>query len=81
MPKPIDNEDFDPEKEYIPRLNRSEWTIIGMLGKLIVDDDGTCEVNGYARPGKDGIATKGTHENGYRVIARIDENHIKILFK
>lgn len=81
VPKPIDNEDFDPEKEYIPRLNRPEWTIIGMLGKLIVNDDGTCEVNGYAKPGKDGIATKGSRENGYRVIARIDENHIKVLFK
>lgn len=81
VPKPIDAEDYDPEKEYIPRLERSEWTIIGMLGKLILDDDGTCEVNGYARPGKDGIATKGTRENGYRVVERIDENHIKVLFK
>lgn len=81
VPKPIDAEDYDPEKEYVPRLERSEWTIIGMLGKLVLDDDGTCEVNGYAKPGKDGIATKGTRENGYRVVERIDENHIKVLFK
>ena len=52
-----------------------------MVGKLIVDDDGTCEVGGFAVPGKDGIATRGTSINGYKVIARLDENHIRVIFR
>lgn len=77
----IDNPEYDPEEKYVPRKDRPEWTAVGMMGKLVVDDDGTCEVNGYAAPGVDGIATKGTRANGYRVLARLDETHVKILFK
>jgi hypothetical protein len=49
-----------------------------MLGKLVVIDDGTCEVNGYCKP-KNGTATKS--DTGYRVLARLDETHIKVLMK
>ena len=41
---------------------------ICMLGKLLVYDDGTCEVGGYCKPNKDGIATKS--ESGYRVMLK-----------
>ena len=75
------NPDYNPEEEYISRKDRPEWCPIGMLGKLIVDDDGTCEVNGYATVGVNGIATKGTRANGYRVVARLDDNHVKVIFK
>lgn len=81
VPKPIDVEEYDSEKEYIPRLERPEWATVGMLGKLVLDDDGTCEVGGFAAPGKDGIATCGTAINGYKVIARLDENHVRVIFR
>ena len=73
------NPDYDPSLEYTPRSERQEWNTIGMLGQLIVDDDGTCEVNGYCQCNLNGIATKS--ETGYRVLKRIDESTILILFK
>ena len=73
------NEEYDPELEYIAREDRSEWDAIGLLGKLIVVDDGTCQINGYCKVSNNGIATKS--ENGYRVIQRLDDNHIKIIFR
>jgi hypothetical protein len=75
------NPNYDPDKPYTPRLERPEWDAIGMMGKLVLDDDGTCEVGGFAAPGKDGIATRGTSVNGYKVIARLDENHVRVIFK
>lgn len=75
------NEDFREEENesYISRLDRKEWAAVGLVGKLIVVDDGTCEVNGYCSPANGGIATKSM--SGYRVLSRIDENHIKVLIK
>lgn len=73
------NPDYDPSKEYTSRDKRSEWSAIGLVGKLIVVDDGTCEVNGYCKCGDNGIAIKS--DTGYRVLSRIDETHIKILIK
>ncbi len=53
------------------------------MGKLVVIDDGTCEVNGFCKVGNNGIATKAeTYGFGtYKVMNRIDENTIKILLK
>lgn len=70
---------YDPEEKYVSRDKRPEWAKVGMLGKLVVKDDGTCEVNGYCKPSAGGIATGA--ESGYRVMKRIDENHVKILFR
>ena len=58
-----------------------EGTPIGMFGQLIVVDDGSCEVNGYCRPRNGGIATKTFDRSCYRVIQRVDESHIKIIFR
>ncbi|MCH5210694.1 MAG: helix-turn-helix domain-containing protein [Oscillospiraceae bacterium] len=76
--EPIVNPDYNPDEEYIPREKRPEWGIVGMMGQLVVIDDGTCEVNGYCAPSDGGIATSA--EKGYRVIARLDETHIKVMF-
>lgn len=75
------NENFREEdnESYVSRLDRKEWAAVGLVGKLIVVDDGTCEVNGYCVPTNGGIATKS--ETGYRVLSRVDENHIKVLIK
>ena len=77
--RPILNPDYDPEREYIPRAKRPEWAAVGLLGKLTVCDDGSCTPGGYCRPGKDGTATAA--EQGFRVMERLDESHIKILFR
>ena len=71
------NPDYDSNKEYIPRSDRKEWDPVGLTGKLICIDDGTCEVNGYCYPSTNGIGTKSDH--GYRVTKRIDNTHIQVL--
>ena len=72
------NSAYDPEQEYIERKDRKEWDCVGMLGALAVRDDGTCEVNGFCGV-KDGIATKA--ESGYRVIERVSDNVIRVIFR
>ena len=71
--------DIDKDDNYTSRLDRPEWAAVGLIGKLIVVDDGTCKVNKYCYPSKSGVATSS--ETGYRVLSRIDETHIKILFR
>ena len=53
-----------------------------IYGKLVVIDDGTCEVNGFCKVGTNGVATKADSKiDAYRVMNRIDENTIRILLK
>lgn len=73
------NPNYDPSKEYIPYSERPEFGIVGLLGQLIVVDDGTCTVGGYCTSSNNGIGTKS--DKGYKVLKRIDSNHIKILIK
>lgn len=73
------NPDYDPEQKYVMRENRKEWGIVGLLGQIVMIDDGTCVVGGRIEPSENGIGTAST--SGYRVMARIDENHVKVLVK
>ena len=73
------NPDYDHTQKYIPRSERPEWSAVGMMGKLVAVDDGTCEVNGYCTVGESGVATRAEGKTRYRVMARLDENHIRIL--
>lgn len=76
---PIVSENYNDTLEYVPRGARKEYSKVGLLGQLVVQDDGTCEVNGYCTASVNGVATKS--DSGYRVIKRIDETHIKIILK
>lgn len=76
MDVPIINPDFDPNKEYIPRNKRKEWSPVGLVGQLLVRDDGTCKPNGYCKPTDGGIATNS--DTGYRVLKRINDHLVKI---
>ena len=73
------NPHYDPTQEYIPRSKRPEWAVVGMMGKLVVIDDGSCEENGWCTAGKGGIATKSETQTKFRVMKRIDKNHVKVL--
>ena len=75
----IINPEYDPNKTYVARENRKEWGVVGLCGQVVVVDDGTCFVGGYCKPSCDGIGTAS--DNGYRVMKRIDGNHIKVLIK
>lgn len=75
------NPDYDPDQEYINRRNRSEWAMVGMLGKLLVRDDGTAQINGYVNAGEGGIATASTEKTNMRVLSRINDHIVKVLLK
>lgn len=73
------NPHYDPEKEYISREQRQEWDPVGMVGMVIVEDDGTCVVGGYCKPSTNGIGTAA--ETGYRVLQRMDNTHVRVLVR
>lgn len=74
------NPSYDDSQPYTKRADRPEWQIVGMMGKLYVRDDGTCEINGYADV-KDGIATKATGKTSMRVMERVNDSIIRVLMK
>lgn len=75
---PILNKNYNPEQQYISRTDRKEWDAIGMLGKLFVLHDGTCNVGDYCVVNNEGIATKS--DSGYYVLSANNEV-AKILFR
>lgn len=75
----IVNPEYDSSKPYVMRENRQEWDTVGLCGQVVAIDDGTCFAGGYCKPSHDGIGTAA--DNGYRVMKRIDDNHIKLLIK
>lgn len=76
---PVVNPNYDPDQEYTKRADRPEWDAVGMMGKLYVRDDGTCQVNGYAKP-INGVATAST-SGTMRVIERVSDNVIRVVIK
>lgn len=77
--QPIINPEWNPLQKYTPRTKRPEWVPVGMLGKLLVRDDGTCKPGQYCKPNEEGIATSS--HTGYRVMKRTDVDQILILLK
>lgn len=77
--EPILNPEWDNSKNYIPRLQRPEWVAVGVVGKLLVRDDGTCEAGGYCKPDDEGNATAAS--TGYRVMKRTGPNIVQIFVK
>lgn len=88
--RPKLNPEYDHTQTYISRFDRPEWAAIGMLGVLAVYDDGSCQVNGYCKVADGGIATAAQGEymlaegkilRGYRVIERVADNIVKVIFR
>lgn len=77
--RPKINPEYDNGREYQPRGERSEWACVGLMGKLVVLDDGTARVNGFVYPSENGIATRADFRTRYRVMSRVDDTHIKVL--
>ncbi|MBE9913387.1 exosporium leader peptide [Paenibacillus donghaensis] len=77
--QPLVNPEWNPDEYYTRREKRPEWNAVGMMGKLLVRDDGTCKVNGYCQSNDDGIATAS--DRGYRVMERVAENIIRVVIK
>ncbi|MDF2650492.1 MAG: hypothetical protein K0Q73_6297 [Paenibacillus sp.] len=75
--QPVLNPDWNPDKVYVPRIQRSEWVAVGMLGKLLVRDDGSCQAGGLCAPNDNGLAVAA--EEGYYVLKRTGLQQILIL--
>ena len=73
------NPNYDPTLPYLPRDQRPEWAAVGLMGKLRVRDDGTCQQDGFCKPNDQGIATAS--EDGYYVIERLFGNQILVMLK
>lgn len=76
---PALNPDYRSGETYIPRSKRPEWAAVGLLGKLVAVDDGTCVPNGWCRPGQGGLATAAEGPTRFRVMSRLDETHIRVM--
>ncbi len=72
--------DFDPGRKYIPRSKRPEWDPVGLVGRLIVRDDGSCKAGGYVSA-KNGIAVRSDFRTGIKVLRRTDKTHVEVLIK
>lgn len=79
----IINPDFKENEKYIPRKDRKEWAVVCLIGQVVVNDDGTCAPGGYCKVNDNGEGTVANNEDNikYKVLERLDNNHIRILFK
>lgn len=75
VPPPDDID--DSVNHYTTRDLRPEWNAIGLLGQVVVDDDGTATPGGYVKVAESGKFTAG--KSGYLVINRVDATHIRVL--
>jgi autotransporter adhesin len=77
--RPKINPYWDPNQNCKSRRERPEWVAVGLIGQLLVREDGTCKAGRYCMPNDEGIATAAV--KGYRVIKRTGPNQILILVK
>ena len=73
------NPAYDNAEKYVPRTQRPEWDAVGLLGKLVAVDDGTCVPDGWCTVGEGGMATASKERTEYRVMARMDESHVRVM--
>ena len=75
------NPEYDATKPYVSRDERKEWAAVGLMGKLVVVDDGTCVAGRYCKLTGNGTATASTDKNDWRVLRRMDSTHVQILYR
>lgn len=74
------NPDFDSTLEYVPRTERPEWGVVGLMGQIYVRDNGLAVIGGYVTPTQ-GIATPSLEPTRMRVMERINDHVIRVFFK
>lgn len=79
----IINPEFNDKTEYLPRFKRAEWAVVCLIGQIVINDDGTCVPGGYCKVNDNGEGTIANIEDNikYKVLERLDNNHVRILFK
>ena len=56
------------------------WQPVGLIGQLIVRDDGSCQVGKRCKVADGGVGTHSETE-GYHVLKRINNNLVQVYFK
>lgn len=65
---PIPNPDYiEYDEDYIPRSERPEWNVVGLVGQVFTRIDATVSVNDYIKADK-GVGTKDNNNGFYRVL-------------
>ena len=77
---PIVSDEYDPALKYIPRSQRPEWAAVGLTGRLVVCDDGSCMAGKFCIA-KNGIATSTRKETRLQVLKRIDDSHVEVFIR
>ena len=80
FPEPRINPAYNENEEYVNRYWRPEWDAVGLMGKLFVRDNGSCQVGGYVKP-DNGIAIPSEEKTNMRVLKRVNDNVIQVLLK
>ena len=74
------NPDWNGEEPYNDRMDRKEWAPVGLLGKLLVRQDGTLVNDSFCAVNDEGIATYSSN-SGYFVMEVINDKQALILVK
>lgn len=86
---PVQNKHYNKNAKYIKRSNRQEWVKVNILGKCIVEDDGTCKPGQYctlytgkikAKQGTVTLADENCKVKFY-VLNRVSNKTVTILYK
>lgn len=80
FPEPRINPAYNENEEYVNRYWRPEWDAVGLMGKLFVRDNGSCQVGSYVKP-DNGIAIPSAEKTNMRVLKRVNDNVIQVLLK
>ena len=74
----IINPEYNEKQTYIPRKDRKEWDVVCLIGQIIVNDDGTCEIGKYCKVNDNGEATLASQEDliKYKVLKRLGQRQL-----
>lgn len=86
---PVENDNYDKDRQYQKRTARQEWVNVTIKGKAIVKDNGQCKPGQYCKPQYSeifedaGIAVPATEDekNSFYVIDRVSDHSILIFIK
>lgn len=74
------NSNYNSSKVFIPRNEQAKWGQVGIMGKIWIRHDGTCNVGDFCKSNAEGIATKADAGTGYYVLEK-KEDAIRVMFK
>ena len=85
----VPNKYYNKDLKYTKRTNRGEWVRVNLMGKTIVEDDGTCEAGKFCMPytgkikAKWGTAIPATDDakHKYYVLMRLSAKTILVINK